>query len=45
MINLKNKLDELDVNNVDLSKLSHIVKDDIVKNNVYNAKIKNIEDV
>ena len=42
---MKNKLDELDVNNVDLSKLSHIVKDDIVKNNVYNAKIKNIEDV
>ena len=42
---MKNKLDELDVNNVDLSKLSHIVKDDIVKNNVYNAKIKNMEDV
>ena len=42
---MKNKLDELDVNNVDLSKLSHIVKDDIVKNNVYNAKIKNIEEV
>ena len=42
---MKNKLDELDVNNVDLSKLSHIVKDDVVKNNVYNVKMKNIEDV
>ena len=29
---------------VDISKLSHVVKNDVVKKDVYNAKIKNIED-
>ena len=47
--NLKSKVDILDVDilvpvPVDLSKLSYIVKNDAVKKNVYNAKIKNIED-
>ena len=47
--NLKRKLDKLDGDNlepvpVDLSKLSHVVKNDVVKKDVYNAKIKNIED-
>ena len=47
--NLKSKVDELDVDklvplSVDLSKLSDVVKNDIVKKDVYNAKIKNIED-
>ena len=47
--NLKSKVDKLDVDKsvpipVDLSKLSNVVKNDVVKNNVYNAKIKNIED-
>ena len=47
--NLKSKLDKLDVHKlvpipVDLSKLSDAVKNDIVKKDVYNAKIKNIED-
>ena len=48
--NLKiNKIDELDVDkllavSVDLSKLSHVVKNDVIKKDVYNAKIKNIED-
>ena len=46
--NLKSKVDKLDLNNlvrvpVDLSKLSHVVKNDVVKKDVYNAKIKNIE--
>ena len=46
--NLKNKLDKLDVDqlvpaSVDLSKLSDVLKDDVVKKDVYNAKIKNIE--
>ena len=44
-----NKIDELDVDkllavSVDLSKLSHVVKNDVIKKDVYNAKIKNIED-
>ena len=44
--NLKSKVDKLDVDKlvpvpVDLSKLS---KNDVVKKDVYNAKIKNIED-
>ena len=30
--------------NVDLSKLSNIVKNDVVKKTEYNAMIKNIED-
>ena len=47
--NLKSKLDKLDVDKsapvpVDLSKLSDVVKIDIVKKDVYNAKIKDIED-
>ena len=47
--NLKSKVDKLDADklvsvSVDLSKLSNEVKNDIVKKDVYNAKIKNIED-
>ena len=47
--NLKSKLDKLDVDKlvpvaVDLSKLSNAVKNDVVKKDVHNAKIKNIED-
>ena len=47
--NLKSKVDKLDVDKlvpvpVDLSKLSDVVKNDVVKRDVYNAKIKNIED-
>ena len=43
------KEDKLDVGrlvlaHVDLSKLSDVVKTDDVKNDVYNTKIKNIED-
>ena len=46
--NLKSKLDKLDVDKlvpvpVDLSKLSDVVKNDVVKKDVYNAKIKEIE--
>ena len=46
--NLKSKADKLDVDklvrvSVDLSKVSDVVKNDI-KKDVYNAKIKNIED-
>ena len=29
---------------VDLSKLSDVVKNDVLKKNVYNSKMKNIED-
>ena len=47
--NLKNKIDKLDVNKLvpvplDLRKLSDVVKNDVVKKEIYNAKIKNIED-
>ena len=44
--NLKSKGDILDADkvSVDLSKLSDVVKTDVVKKNVYNAKIKIIED-
>ena len=47
--NLKSKIDKIDVDklvpvSVDLSKLSDVVKNDVVKKDVYNAKIKNIED-
>ena len=47
--NLKSKIDKLDVDKlvpvpVDLSKLSDIEKNDVIKKNVYNAKIKNIAD-
>ena len=46
--NLKSKVDKLNVDElvpvrVDLSKLSYVVKNDVVRNDVYNAKIKNIE--
>ena len=47
--NLKSKVDKLDVDKlvpvtVDLCKLSHVVKNDVIKEDIYNAKIKNIED-
>ena len=47
--NLKSKVDKLDVDKlvpvpVDLSKLSDVVKNDVIKKDVYNAKIKNTED-
>ena len=47
--NLKSKVDKLNVDklvpdSVDLSKLSNVVKNGAVKKDVYNAKIKNIED-
>ena len=47
--NLESKLDKLDVDKlvpvpVDLSKLSDIVKNDVVKKDTYNAQIKKIED-
>ena len=47
--NLKSKVDKLDVNKlvpvpVDLSKLSYVVKNDVVKKDICNTKIKNIED-
>ena len=46
---MKNKVDKLDVDNlvpvpVDLNKLSEVVENDVLKRDVYNAKIKNIED-
>ena len=46
--NLKSNVDELDIDKlvpapVYLSKLINVVKNDIVKKDVYNAKIKNIE--
>ena len=45
---LKSKVDKLDVDKfvlapVDLSILSDVVKNDVAKKDVYNAKIKNIE--
>ena len=47
--NLKSKLDKLDVDRlvpvpVALSKLSDVVKNDVVKKDVYNAKVKDNED-
>ena len=47
--NLKCKVDKVDVDKlvpfpVDLSNLREVVKNDVVKKDVYNAKIKNIED-
>ena len=47
--NLKNKVEKLDADKlvrvpVDLSKLSDVVRNDVVKKDVYNAKIKNVED-
>ena len=46
---MKNKVDKLDVDKlvpvfVDLSKPSYAVKNDAVKKDIQNAKIKNIED-
>ena len=41
--NLKSKVDKLVPVLVDLSKLSDVVKNDIVKKDVYNARTKNIE--
>ena len=46
---MKSKVDKLDVDKlvpvpVDLSKLSDLVKNDVVKKYVYNAKIKNTAD-
>ena len=46
---MKSKVDNLDVDKlvpvpVDLSRLSAVVKNDVVKKDVYNAKIDNIED-
>ena len=46
--NLKSKVDKLDVDKlvpapVDLSKLSDVVKKDVAKKDVYDTKIKNIE--
>ena len=46
---LKSKVDKLDIGKlettpVDLSKLSNVVNNDVVKNTKYNAKIKSIED-
>ena len=47
--NLESKVDKLDVDKlvpvpVDLSKLSDLVKTDVVKKSVYNAEIRNTED-
>ena len=48
--NLKRKVDKLDVEKlvlrvpVDLSKLIDVVKDAVLRKDLYNAKIKNIED-
>ena len=49
LCNLKSKVDKLDVDKLvpvpaDLSKLSDFVKNDVVKKDVYNDKIKNIGD-
>ena len=46
---MKSKVDKLDVDKlviipVDLGKLTDAVKKDVVRKDVYNAKIKNIED-
>ena len=41
---MKSKVDKLIPVPVDLSKLSDAVKNDVVKKDVYHAKVKNIED-
>ena len=46
---LKSKVDKLDIDKlvpvtIDLNKLSGVVKNDAVKKDVHNAKIKNIEE-
>ena len=48
--NLKSKVDKLDVDKlvslpVDLSKRRNAVKNDVVEKDVYDVKIKNIEDL
>ena len=47
--NLKSKVDKLDFDKLapvlaDLSKLSNVLKDEVIKKTEYNAKIKNIQD-
>ena len=47
---MKSKVDKSDVDKlvpapVDLSKLSNLMKNEAVRKDVYNAKIKNIEDI
>ena len=47
--NLKSTVDKVDIDKlvhipVDISKISDVVKNNVVKKDVYNAKIKNIED-
>ena len=45
--NLESKVDKLDVDklvSVDLSKLCNEIQDDVIKKDVYNTKIKTIED-
>ena len=49
LLNLKSNVDKLDIDklvhvSLDLSKLSDVVKNDVVKKEEYNAKIKNVED-
>ena len=46
---MERRVDKLDVDKlipvpVDLSKLSDVVKNDVLKKDVYNSKMKNIED-
>ena len=46
---MKSKVEKLDIGKLEttpvyLSKLSNVVKNDVVQKDVYNAKIKNIED-
>ena len=46
--NLKSKVEKLDLGklvpvSVDLSEISHAVKNDVAKKNIYNAKMKNIK--
>ena len=46
---LKSKVDKLDADKlvpvpVDLSKLTDVAKNDVVKKDIYNAQIENIED-
>ena len=46
---MERRVDKLDADKlipvpVDLSKLSDVVKNDVLKKNVYNSKMKNIED-
>ena len=49
LANLKSDLDQLDIDKlvlvpVDLSKLIGVVKNDVVKKDVYNAELKKVED-